>query len=104
MPGYYGVKIILRWIWLKIEICNLQTPYIDGMYLVSVGPLGPYPKSAKKTPWAERGWFLLQHSPNFNSYSYITQLLLLPIGGVNIFHNFAPDPTADSYPLDNCVL
>ena len=53
---------------------------------------------------AERGWFLLQHSLNFNSYSYTIHLLLLPIGGVNIFHNFAPDPTADSYPLDNGVL
>ena len=40
MPGCHEVKAIL----LKIEIWDLQTSYSNGMYSVSLDPLGPYPK------------------------------------------------------------
>ena len=51
MPGCCEVKAILRWNWLKIDIWDLQTPYINGMYLVSLDPLGPYPKFGSKRAW-----------------------------------------------------
>ena len=44
MPGCHEVKAILRWNWLKIEIWDLQTQYSNGMYSVSLDPLGPYSK------------------------------------------------------------
>ena len=44
MPGCYEVKAILQWNWLKIEIWDLQTQCSNGMYSVSLDPLGPYPK------------------------------------------------------------
>ena len=44
MPGSYGVKLRLQWNWLKIEIWDLQVSYSNGMYVVSLDPVGPYPK------------------------------------------------------------
>ena len=51
MPGCYGVKFRCRWNWLKIEIWDLQAPYINGMHLVSLVVGGPYPKFGWGSPW-----------------------------------------------------
>ena len=51
MPGCHEVKAILQWNWLKIGIWDLQTPCSNGMYSVSLDPLGPYPKFGSKRAW-----------------------------------------------------
>ena len=51
MPGFHEVKVLLQWNWLKIEILDLQSPYINGMYSVSFDPLGPYPNFGSNNAW-----------------------------------------------------
>ena len=51
MPCCYGVKFICRWNWLKIEIWDLQAPYINGMHLVSLVVGGPYPRFGCTPTW-----------------------------------------------------
>ena len=47
MPGCYVVKFRPRWNWLKIGIYDLQDLYNKAMYLVSLGPVSPYPKNVQ---------------------------------------------------------
>ena len=45
MLGCYGETFRCRWNWLKIEIYDLQALSNKAMYLVSLGPVSPYPKN-----------------------------------------------------------
>ena len=44
MPGSRRVKLIPRQNLLKIKIWDLQTPYNDALYSVSLDPSMAYPK------------------------------------------------------------
>ena len=51
MPGGYGVKILLPQNQPKIRIWDLQTPYVNDMYLFFFGHLGPPPKFGQRKLW-----------------------------------------------------